>query len=312
MQDTESKALKTSEFVPWTETKVNDATANDITNYINERIAEYEASLRHLSRKLHSTKNLRNFLRKRNVFIQNSRGQSIPTALVSAASDQCCSMPDNMINEVVEMYRPVNKLPVSRDLKVSQNYLASFNNPIVTLIKAYKEEQKYAGMPSESFNLKFKNFTGFCNTIDIPINQRNSAFKVMLKDAALQHYYTIFNSEFLPDLSTMYQAIKLNFEGKEYQQSILVKWNELSLKTILQDTGSTDVEAALNSLITNLRHIQLSLSPEFRSDKILFAKLLQACRGHPSCFIACSTVADETVATLINRLRSNIATWKTQ
>ncbi|RKF82753.1 putative glycosyl, partial [Golovinomyces cichoracearum] len=72
----------------------------------------------------------------------------------------------------------------------------------------------------------------------------------MLKDAALQHYNATFNSENLPDLSTLYQTIKLNFEGKEYQQSMLVKWNEISLKTTLQDIESTDVEVALNSLIT--------------------------------------------------------------
>ncbi|TQS38081.1 hypothetical protein Golomagni_01423 [Golovinomyces magnicellulatus] len=56
----------------------------------------------------------------------------------------------------------------------------------------------------------------------------------------------------------------------------------------------------------------MSLSPEFQSDKILFSKLLQAYRSHPSCSIACSTVADKNIATLKNRLRSNIATWKTQ
>ncbi|RKF82754.1 putative glycosyl [Golovinomyces cichoracearum] len=93
---------------------------------------------------------------------------------------------------------------------------------------------------------------------------------------------------------------------------MLVKWNEISLKTTLQDIESKDVEVALNSLITNLRHIQMSLSPEFQLDKILFAKLLQACRTHPSCSIACSTIADETAAGLISRLRSNVATWKAQ
>ncbi|RKF55656.1 putative glycosyl, partial [Erysiphe neolycopersici] len=179
-------------------------------------------------------------------------------------------------------------------------------------MKAYTEEQKYAGTPSESLDLKYKIFTDLCNTIDVPINQRNSAFKVMLKNAALQHYHTTFNSENLSDLSTLYQTIKSNFEGKEYQQSMLVKWNEMSLKTTLKDIESSDVEIALNTLITNLRQIQMSLSPEFQSDKFLFAKLLQACKAHPSCSIACSTVIDDTVATLTNRLRSNNTTWKSQ
>ncbi|KAI6249758.1 hypothetical protein HI914_01857 [Erysiphe necator] len=93
---------------------------------------------------------------------------------------------------------------------------------------------------------------------------------------------------------------------------MLVKWNEMSLKTVLKVIESSDVEIALNTLITNLRQIQMSLSPEFQSDKFLFAKILQACRTHPSCSFACSTVMDDTVATLTNRLRSNIATWKYQ
>ncbi|TQS36132.1 hypothetical protein Golomagni_03426 [Golovinomyces magnicellulatus] len=79
-----------------------------------------------------------------------------------------------------------------------------------------------------------------------------------------------------------------------------------------RNNGSADVEVALNTLIVELRHIQISLSPEFGADKTLFAKLLQACRGHPACSIACSTVVDENVSALINRLRSNVATWKAQ
>lgn len=60
-------------------------------------------------------------------------------------------------------------------------------------------------------------FTDLCNAIDIPINQRNGTVKVMLKDAALQLYHAKFNSENLPDLSTLYQNLKSKFEGREYQ-----------------------------------------------------------------------------------------------
>ncbi|TQS34243.1 hypothetical protein Golomagni_05381 [Golovinomyces magnicellulatus] len=89
----------------------------------------------------------------RNVFIQKSRGQSIPAALVDALSKQWCSMPENMINEVMEIYRPVNNPTAPRDLKISPSYPTSFNNPIITLMKAYTEEKKYAGLPSESLDL---------------------------------------------------------------------------------------------------------------------------------------------------------------
>ncbi|KHJ30594.1 putative glycosyl [Erysiphe necator] len=304
------------EFIPWTEVQVNSATASDVTDYINERIHEYEDENLYGS-ELHGYfvadfQKFTGFSSKKNVFIQKSRGQSIPAALIDALLDQWCSMPDEMINEVLEKYRPINNLKALRNSKTFPNNPTSSHNPVITLMKAYTEEQKYAGTPSESFDLKYKIFTDFCNTIDIPINKRNGAFKVMLKDAALQHYHATFNSENPPDLSTLYQTIKSNFEGKEYQQSMLVKWNEMSLKTVLKDIESSDVEIALNTLITNLRQIQMSLSPEFQSDKFLFAKILQACRTYPSCSIACSTVMDDTVATLTNRLRSNISTWKSQ
>ncbi|RKF64794.1 putative glycosyl [Erysiphe neolycopersici] len=84
----------------------------------------------------------------------------------------------------------------------------------------------------------------------------------------------------------------------------------MSLNTVLKEIESSDVEIALNTLITHLHHIQMSLSPEFQSDKSLFAKILQACRPHPSCSISCPIVVDDTVAKLTNRLRSKIATWK--
>ncbi|KAI0994276.1 hypothetical protein K3495_g13907 [Podosphaera aphanis] len=169
MSENESKAPVITELVPWTEIAVYSATASDITNYINQRITEYEDeevygselqeyfatdfnkfSLTAFKKTTDSTKYLRDFLRKRNVYIQKSRGQSIPAALVDALSNEWCSMPENMINEVMEIYRPVNSPPALRDLKIPPNYPTSFNNPIITLMKAYTEEQKYAELPSES------------------------------------------------------------------------------------------------------------------------------------------------------------------
>ncbi|RKF81997.1 putative glycosyl [Golovinomyces cichoracearum] len=129
----------------------------------------------------------------------------------------------------------------------------------------------------------------------------------MLKNTALQHYYTNFNPDKPPQLNTLCQIIK-----SKHQQSMLVKWNETTLNTILRNNESMDVEIALNTLISEIRHIKMSLSPEFRANKIFFAKLLQACRMHPACSIVCSTITDDSVSSLINLLRSNVATWKAQ
>lgn len=56
----------------------------------------------------------------------------------------------------------------------------------------------------------------------------------------------------------------------------------------------------------------MNLSPEFRDDKNLSAKILQACRAHPANSIAYSTIIEEDTKALIIRLSSNITTWKTQ
>ncbi|TQS34478.1 hypothetical protein Golomagni_05136, partial [Golovinomyces magnicellulatus] len=195
----------TIEFIPWTENQINNATASDITDYINKRMEEYEDEnlyggelhgyfvadfnkfdVKAFKKTAEPTRYLRDFLRKRNVFIQKSRGQSIPVALIDAVSNQWQSMPEDMINEVIEKYRPILNTAAPRTLKTIASPSQNSNNLVITFMKAFREEQKYAGMPLESFET------------------------------------------------------------------------------------------------------------------------------HPSCSIACSTVADDTVATFVNRLRSNIATWKSQ
>ncbi|RKF55166.1 putative glycosyl [Golovinomyces cichoracearum] len=133
----------------------------------------------------------------------------------------------------------------------------------------------------------------------------------MLKNAALQYYHTVCSPN-ISSLLELRQSRKSNFEGREHQKYMLVKWNEISPNTILKKIESNDVELALSTLVINLRNIRMNLSPEFHAEKILYAKLLQACRTHPAWTIACSTINEEDTAALINSLRSNVATWKAQ
>ncbi|TQS37681.1 hypothetical protein Golomagni_01836, partial [Golovinomyces magnicellulatus] len=291
-----------SDFTSWTANKVNNASATDITNYINERLAEYEDENLYVG-ELHGyfridfqdftvtarkkttepTKLLREFLRKRSVFIPKGRAIQIASSLVDAVRDPFCPMPNDIMNKSRRI----------QNYKISPNPDITPCNSIITLMKAYTDDKKYRGTPSESFDSKFTIFIDYCNVISIPNDQRNLAFKIMLEDTALQHYYESCNPNTPPQLDSLYQTIKSYFEGQEHQQSMLVKWNETTIGIILRNIESPDV-------------------PEFRADKILFAKLLQACRSHPAGSIACSTLVDENLSALINRLRSNVATWKAQ
>ena len=59
-------------------------------------------------------------------------------------------MPDTMMNEVMEEYRPVHSFTASRGSKSTPAPPTNNNIPIITLMKSYNEEQKYAGTPLES------------------------------------------------------------------------------------------------------------------------------------------------------------------
>ncbi|KHJ35697.1 hypothetical protein EV44_g4203 [Erysiphe necator] len=60
-------------------------------------------------------------------------------------------------------------------------------------------------------------------------------------------------------------------------------------------------------LVKELRFLQLSLDPEYRSDKHLRLKLINVCRNIKACQLACFKPSD-TLSGLINDLQSSIST----
>ncbi|RKF62108.1 putative glycosyl [Golovinomyces cichoracearum] len=123
-------------------------------------------------------------------------------------------------------------------------------------MKIYNEDKKYGGSPSELFDDKYETFCENCDMIGISHEERSKAFRIILKDVALEHYRAIAreNKEAIPPLEVLYSSFKNVFEGQEHQQMILAKWNELSLLSVIEEqVGPKDVEKALTSLIVRLR-----------------------------------------------------------
>ncbi|RKF64795.1 putative glycosyl [Erysiphe neolycopersici] len=88
-----------------------------------------------------------------------------------------------MINKVTEKkYRPILNIAASRNIKAKSSPSHSSSNPIITLMKAYTEEQK--------------------------ISRTDSLCHAQGRSLALQYYHAIFNVENLPDIITLYQTIK--------------------------------------------------------------------------------------------------------
>ncbi|RKF65529.1 putative glycosyl [Golovinomyces cichoracearum] len=165
-------------------------------------------------------------------------------------------------------------------------------------MKLYNDEAKYGGSSSDLFDYKFETFCENCDMTCIGEEDRNRTFRFMLKKNALEHHRALIREN----------------NGKEHEQMLLAKWNELSLQSIINEQeGSKDAEKALATLTTKLRTIQSGLNQSFRNSSYLYAKLLTACRGHPATRVACSTYSsNNNVTDLLNQLQASIATWKAE
>ena len=141
----EAKSIPTSSelpgFIPWTANKVSNANSTDIKTYIDDRLIEYEDENLYgcelhgyfatdfqeftttaFKKTTESTKTLRDFLRKKNVFIQKNRGTQIASALIDTLQNPFSPMPDTMMNEVMGEYRPVHSFTASRSNKALQSH----------------------------------------------------------------------------------------------------------------------------------------------------------------------------------------------
>jgi hypothetical protein len=101
------------------------------------------------------------------------------------------------------------------------------------------------------------------------------------------------------------------FEDAEYRRSILFKWNNLILKSIMIKSGNESkfIEECLQLLIKDLRHLQHDLDSELRSEKFIHNKLINACQDVTACQYACFKLSDS-LAGLINDLRSSIVIYQ--
>lgn len=185
----------------------------------------------------------------------------------------------------------------------------SYGKELANLTKMYTDEAKYSG-ENDSFVYKLTIFHDICYRADVPDEAKLKAFPTMLKGPALDYYYSNVTSNRLPvTFDGVCYAMHTYFEGEEYRRSILVKWNNTSLKSIIArpENEGKSTEDCLQILIRELQHLQHGLNPELRSDPFIHNKLLDACREVKACQYACYKPAGD-LAGLINDLRSSIVT----
>ena len=185
----------------------------------------------------------------------------------------------------------------------------TYGKELANLAKLYTDESKYSG-ENDNFDFKLTIFTDRCQKADIPKQEFSQAYSTMLRGLALDHYYTNLKSNPLSaPFDKLCEATRNYFEGPEYKRNILTQWNATKLRTVMDKNTEKSTIECLQILIKDLRHLQHGLDIKLRTDDFLHNKLITACQEMEPCKYACYKPAD-TVAGLINDLRSSIATYE--
>ena len=94
---------------------------------------------------------------------------------------------------------------------------------LIGLTKLYTEEKKYGG-DGDSFDYKYSIFIDLCEKAELPIDAYFKAFSIMLRGAALKHYYTTCKTDpRITQLTDLCNSVRSTFEGAEYKRSMLTK-----------------------------------------------------------------------------------------
>ena len=146
-----------------------------------------------------------------------------------------------------------------------------FNRALANLTKMYTEKMQYGG-ENDNFDFKLTIFHNLCKRAGIPLNHRNEAYPAMLRDLALEHFFiNLNNNSVMPPLEELCDKTRNYFEGPVYCRSILGQWETLTIKTVTARTENSSKTTldCLKLLIMELRHLQLGLDPELRTEKLL-------------------------------------------
>lgn len=186
--------------------------------------------------------------------------------------------------------------------------ITGYGRELSNLAKMYGPELKYQG-EGDSFDYKLNIFMELCEKADVPELLYAKAYSIMLSGSALTHYFSVTSNGHRSNFDELCTATRDYFEGPETKRNKIARWESLTLRLVITenvDKGKSTLEC-LQMLFTELRHLQLSFDKEYRSEKHLHTKLINACRSFPACQLACFKPSS-TLMGLFNDLQSSIST----
>jgi hypothetical protein len=171
-------------------------------------------------------------------------------------------------------------------------------------------EAKYSD-ENDSFSFKLTIFHDMCDRVDVSQSAKLKAFLIMLKDLALDYYYSnmFINIMILIMFDEICFSMRNYFEDVQYRRDILIKWNNLILRSMMTSNKDKSIEKCLQLLIKQLRHLQHGLNSKLWSEKFIQNKLINACQDVFACQYACFKLSDSLID-LINDLRLSIVIYQ--
>ncbi|RKF87932.1 hypothetical protein GcM1_084004 [Golovinomyces cichoracearum] len=174
------------------------------------------------------------------------------------------------------------------------------------MAKSYFDEDKYSGS-QDRFDFKLTIFKDICERLNLAKDKWVKGLPIMLKgNARIYYYQSLFpHIDETTSFETVVSKIKTNFEGAEYQRTVLETWQDMTLDSSILKSPEKSISEIFEIMLTKLRDIQLGLAPRFRDKDFLYTKLLQACKRNSVCELACFKPAP-TLEGLIIDLRASI------
>ena len=96
----------------------------------------------------------------------------------------------------------------------------------------------------------------------------------MLRSITLNFYYK--NKATYTTFNSICNAVYSHFKGLEYKRGVLIKWNAITLKTVIIKNKSKSTGDCLQLLLNNLCHLQHGLNANLYNNNFLYNKLIVA------------------------------------
>jgi len=128
--------------------------------------------------------------------------------------------------------------PINVTAPIKVTAAVNYGRDLVTLVKIYIEESKYSG-EDDNFNRKLTIFNDLYNRVGIPQEAKIKGFPIILHSITLNFYYK--NKVTYTTFNSIYNAVYNHFKGLEYKRGVLIKWNTITLKTVIIKNESKSI-----------------------------------------------------------------------